>query len=152
LQEKTPLLNRLTKAYHLDDQIRFPPDYCDKMLDVEAAVGAEQLKKYPEIIQHRRKLAHWYDKNLERRDGWVFPPIQNGATYSHYVVRVPDRKSVIAEFASQGLHLGELIQYSIPNLGVYKGLNQDCFNASIASKATINFPLQVYDLEDQSDR
>jgi len=152
LQEKTPLLNRLTKAYHLDDQIRFPPDYCDKMLDVEAAVGAEQLKKYPEIIQHRRKLAHWYDKNLERRDGWVFPPLQRGATYSHYVVRVPDRKSVIAEFASQGLHLGELIQYSIPNLGVYKGLNQDCFNASIASKATINFPLQVYDLEDQSDR
>lgn len=95
LQEKTPLLNRFTKAYHLDDQIHFPPDYLDAMLDVEAAVGLEQLKKYSQIIAHRRKMAKWYDKNLSRKQGWVFPPIVEGATYSHYVVRVPDRQAVV---------------------------------------------------------
>ncbi|ASC70818.1 Hypothetical Protein XM38_017650 [Halomicronema hongdechloris C2206] len=139
LQEKTPLLNRLTKAYHLDDQIRFPPDYCDKMLNVEAAVGAEQLKKYPEIIEHRRRLAHWYDKYLERRDQWIFPPLYKGATYSHYVVRVPNRQSVITEFASQGLHLGELIQYSIPSLKSYSTQPSAYPNSKQASKTTINF-------------
>ena len=44
LQEKTPLLNRLTRSYHLDDRVAFPPDYLDRMTDVEAAVGIEQLQ------------------------------------------------------------------------------------------------------------
>ena len=66
LQNKTPLLNKLTKAYHLDEKIHFPPDYLDEMLDVEAAVGLVQLRKYPAIIERRRKKAEWYDRNLEK--------------------------------------------------------------------------------------
>lgn len=141
LQEKTPLLNRLTKAYHLDDQIHFPPDYLDQMLDVEAAVGLAQLKKYPQIIQRRRDNALWYDKNLERREGWVFPPLVEGATYSHYVVRVPDRESVLQEYAANGMHLGELIQYSIPELSSYEKLSLLGLNSVSARKATVNFPV-----------
>lgn len=142
IQEKTPLLNRLTKAYHLDDKIHFPPDYLDKMLEVEAAVGLEQLKKYPKIIEHRGERAKNYDQNLPRRDSWVFPPIVDGATYSHYVVRVPERKPVIDEWVSRGIQLGELIQYSIPLLPEYAG-NQpsQCDNSELASLRTINFPV-----------
>lgn len=143
MQEKTPLLNRFTKAYHLDDQIHFPPDYLDAMLDVEAAVGLEQLKKYSQIIAHRRKMAKWYDKNLSRKQGWVFPPIVEGATYSHYVVRVPDRQAVVQEYAAKGVHLGELIQYSIPDLPCYKFDMQirRFTSSSVAATSTINFPL-----------
>lgn len=45
LQEKTSLLNKLTKSYHLDRHTYFPPDAFESMHDVEAAVGLEQLKK-----------------------------------------------------------------------------------------------------------
>ena len=142
LQEKTPLLNRFTKTYHLDDKIHFPPDYLDQMLDVEAAVGLEQLKQYPKIIARRRANAAWYDQYLERRAGWIFPPIVEGATYSHYVVRVPDRASVVNEWAEKGVHLGELIQYSIPLLGEYnKNQPCDCPFSKRASQASINFPV-----------
>ena len=46
LQEKTPILNRLTKAYHLDEAIHFPPDFDTQMCNVEASVGLAQLAKY----------------------------------------------------------------------------------------------------------
>lgn len=139
LQEKTPLLNRFTKTYHLDDQIHFPPDTLDKMLDVEAAVGLEQLKKYPRIIQWRREMAKYYNQNLPRRKGWVFPPIVEDATYSHYVVRVPDRSVVLREYAKKGIHLGKLIQYSIPDLPGYKQPENHCQLAKVASTSTVNF-------------
>lgn len=141
LQERTPFLNRLTKSYHLDDRIHFPPDYLDKMLDVEATVGLVQLKKYPNIIENRRKMAKWYDINLGRRDGWEFPPIVEGATYSHYVVRVEDRNKLVNEFARKGVHLGELIQYSVPELPGYKSLNACCPNSKVFSNVTVNFPM-----------
>ena len=66
--------------------IRFTsPDYLDLMLDVEAAVGIEQLKKYDHIIEHRKLMARRYNHELACKVGWL-PPIINGTTYSHYVV------------------------------------------------------------------
>ena len=140
LQEKTSLLNKLTKSYHLDEKIHFPPDFKDKMLKCEAAVGLEQLKKYPHIINKRRNKAKTYDERLEKRPGWVFPPIIDGATYSHYTVRVPNRVEIINEFAEKKIQLGKLIQYSIPKLKCYR--NSDyCPISDSVSKQTINFPL-----------
>jgi len=141
LQKKTPLLNRLTKAYHLDDKIHFPPDFLDKMLDIEAAVGLEQLKRYPEIIERRRINAQWYDKNLERRADWVLPPIVEGATYSHYVVRVPDQESTVKEWEEKGVHLGKIIQYSIPHTKSYLLTSCQCDNSFKTSKDIVNFPI-----------
>ncbi len=142
LQEKTPLLNHFTKSYHLDDKVHFPADYQDRMLEVEAAVGLAQLKRYNAIIASRRANAAWYDKNLPKRPGWIFPPQVEGATYSHYVLRVPERKPVMDEWASQGIQLGELIQYSIPLLPEYASKHlSKCNNSEIASYRTINFPV-----------
>lgn len=142
LQEKTPFLNRFTKSYHLDDKIHFPPDYLERMIDVEAAVGLEQLKRYPKIIARRRANAAWYDQHWVRGTGWIFPPILEGATYSHYVVRVPNRQKVVHEWAEEGVHLGELIQYSIPLLGGYINKNAvECPLSEKASKTTVNMPI-----------
>ena len=143
LQEKTPLLNRLTKSYHLDDRIHFPPDYLDRMLSVEAAVGLEQLKKYPRIVQRRRDNAKYYDQHLPRSEDWVYPPVVDGATFSHYVVLVPDKAVVIEKMAREGVHLGELIQYSIPNTKPYNEASSDCPQSLIASNNVVNFPVTV---------
>lgn len=142
LQEKTSILNQFTKAYHLDDRIHFPPDYLDRMSNVEAAVGLMQLRRYSQIIRLRRSKALFYNQHLTRRDGWHFPPIIEGATYSHYVVRVPSRSDVISEYAAKGVHLGELIQYSIPDLSCYSSLsNYRCFHSSKVSQQVVNFPV-----------
>ena len=109
------------------------------MTDFEASIGLAQLRKYKDIIDRRVDMAQWYDQNLQRRDGWIFPPLISGATYSHYVVRVPNREHIIKEFEKKGLNLGELIQYSIPELKCYKSLGFDCQNALIASRETVNF-------------
>jgi perosamine synthetase len=144
LQEKTPLLDKFTKAYHLDDKIHFPPDCLDRMLNVEAAVGLLQLNRYDEIVTRRRTNAAWYNAHLQRREGWHFPPLREGATYSHYVVRVPERKSVLDEWAAKGVHIGELIQYSIPLLPEYTKRDGDaCPRSAEASLQTINLPVTV---------
>ena len=143
LQEKTPLLDRLTKAYHLDDKIHFPPDYLDRMLPIEARVGMEQLKKYPEIINKRREAAHYYDQNLTEQNGWVKPHIVEGATYSHYVVCVSDRQKVMQAAAKQGVQLGQLIEYCIPHMAAYKlfVLGLQSINSLHCSIRTINLPI-----------
>ena len=144
LQENTRMLDRFSKAYHLDEKIHFPPDYLDRMLPIEASVGLIQIKKYPTIINNRRKVAEYYDKNLSNKKGWIKPPLQEGATYSHYVVRVPDRDACIKEMAAKGVHLGELIQYSVPNLSPYLSFEGSFPNAFLASKTTINLPVDQY--------
>ena len=125
LQSKTPFLNKLTKAYHLDNKIHFPPDYKDKMLDVEASVGLLQLGRYDKIIRDRRRIAEDYNNKLEIRTGWVLPPIVEGATYSHYTIRVPNREEIKKEYLKKGEEIRELIQYSVPNLDCYNIHNVD---------------------------
>lgn len=142
LQEKTPLLDHFIKSFHLDGKIHFPPDYKDLMMDVEASVGLAQLKRYDKIIERRRANAHWYSKHLPRHKGWTYPPLVEGATYSHYTIMVPDRKQVIDHWASQGIQMGELIQYSIPLLPEYTNNQKLKFiNSEIASRHTINAPV-----------
>jgi len=44
-----------------------------RMTDVQAAVGIEQMKKLPWIVDRRRELADGYGQRLERID-WIGPP------------------------------------------------------------------------------
>ena len=147
LQERTKFLNKFTKSYHLDEKIHFPPDHLEKMCDVEAAVGLIQLKRYSTIISERRANADWYDQNLARRPDWIFPKIVDGATYSHYVVLVPNRSVVLQDWAKKKVHLGELIQYSIPSLSCYREEQTTTYPRSVlASKMAINFPISGVDV------
>ena len=52
-------------------------------------------------LKKEGKKALCYDKDLERRDEWKFPPVVPGATYSHYTIRVPNRKKVVDEFSKR---------------------------------------------------
>lgn len=143
LQEETPLLDHLTKAYHLDEKIHFPPDYLDQMLDVEAQVGLAQLRKYPEIVRKRQENARYYHENLPPILEWELPPLVDGATYSHYVVRVPDRVSVLKALQAEGIQLGQLIEYSVPHMLPYRhyAKAQHFPNSLLCSRHTINLPI-----------
>jgi dTDP-4-amino-4,6-dideoxygalactose transaminase len=142
LQRHSAILDRFTKAYHLDDQIRFPPDAFDRMLPVEARVGLVQLAKYGEIERRRVETARRHDALLRGRVAGMLPPLRDGATYSHYVIRVPDRDALIAAAAERGVELGELIEYSIPHLQSYREHAQgDCPVSLLCSKSMINLPV-----------
>jgi perosamine synthetase len=144
LQDKTTILNKFTKAYHLDDKIHFPPDYMDLMIPVEARVGLEQLKKYDEIISTHRTNAKKYNTMFKNRVGWELPPIVEGATCSHYVVRVNERNEVLKEYLSKGIELGQIIEYSIPHLAVYSKWDEnDCKNSFYCTGKMINLPLNM---------
>lgn len=143
LQESTPFLNRLTKAFHLDEEIRFPPDYLDCMLPSEAEVGIAQLGKYDAIVHRRRQIARSYHENLKVPDEWVLPPWVAGATYSHYAIRVPEREPIIDKLASHGIQAGRVIEYSIPHLKGYRSFaaGSDFPNAYLCSQSMINLPV-----------
>jgi dTDP-4-amino-4,6-dideoxygalactose transaminase len=143
LEEETSLLDRLTKAYHLDEKIHFPPDHLDQMLDVEARVGLVQLRKYPEIVRQRQANAFTYDQHLRGTPSLGLPPLVEGATYSHYVLRVPNRKAVIGAMKARGIQLGQLIEYSIPHMEAYASYvsERSSFPESLRfSQTTINLP------------
>ena len=142
LASRTHLLDRWVTAYHLDDDIAFPPDHAEAMTRIGATIGIEQLRRYDEIVARRRRNAERYDRELVV-DG-VKAPLIDGATYSHYVVRVDDRAATVELWRRRGVQLGELIQYSIPHLRSYLGPNVAGFENSLeASGHLVNFPVDL---------
>ena len=143
IQEKTPFLNRLTKAYHLDDKIHFPPDYLDQMTDIEALVGLEQLKKYEAVRSKRIEIAKKYFDEIHITNKWVLPPEIDGATYSHFVIRTDMRDRLLKSFTSQGIQIGQLIEYSMPHHPSYKkyAVEKPFPNSFLCSNSMINLPI-----------
>lgn len=143
LQNETPLLDTLTKAYHLDEKIHFPPDSTDLLSGVEAEVGRRQLQKYEGIVARRREAASRYHELLSPSGMFELPPLVDGATYSHYVIRVSDRGSFMKEMARRGVQLGQLIEYSVPHMQAYHAyVDPSRFpNSLLASRHTINLPI-----------
>ena len=142
LASRTRLLDRWVSAYHLDDEIAFPPDHGVAMTRIGATIGIEQLERYDAIIARRRRNAELYDRELII-DG-VKAPLVDGATYSHYVVRVEDRAATVRRWRQGGVQLGELIQYSVPHLRSYLGPGAPGFANSLhASRHLVNIPVDV---------
>lgn len=142
LQYRTSVLDRLTKAYHLDEEVRFPPDANEPMLPIEARVGLAQLQKYDWMIARRRAHAMRYDAGLKGVPGWTLPPPVEGATYSHYPVRVPDRIAAVDHFARHGVHLGEVVEYSVAHLRAYtKYAGREFPNSLYCSEHMVNLPI-----------
>ena len=140
LQIKTNLLNTFTDAYHLDNKIHFPPDYIEKMSNLEGKVGLVQLAKYDDIKSRRLSNVMSLHKKLNENKDFKKPEIVNGATFSHYPVRVGNREEVVQKYIQQGVEVGILIQYSIPDLKCYEACGEYP-NANYASQHMINLPI-----------
>lgn len=142
LQHSTPVLDRLTRAYHLDDLCRFPPDAFSCMTDVEAAVGRVQLQRYADIVHHRRGLAARYHAALLGTPGLELPVLAPGSTWSHYAVRVLDRAIMCDAARKLGVELGTLIDYSVPERPEYRATAAGAWPvAHRLSETTINLPI-----------
>jgi perosamine synthetase len=79
-----------------------------RMTDIQAAIGREQLKRIPEAIVERRKLAASYDELLENVPGLVSPqePEWAHTNWQSYCVRLPedaDQRNVMQEMLDEGV-------------------------------------------------
>jgi perosamine synthetase len=76
--------------------------YNYRMTDIQAAVGREQLKRMPEIISQRRRLAARYRQLLSQIDGLAVPcePAWARTNWQSYSVRLPHGVDQLAAMQS----------------------------------------------------
>lgn len=143
--ERSNLLDRFVKYYD-EALIDMPEDHLAAMTGVEAAVGCVQVKRYPDLIEQRRRNAAFYNEHLQGIPQLQLPPLVAGATYSHFTVLVPDREALLASAIRRGVQLGELIEYCIPEMEAYRDRSGSQFDYSVASsfaQRSVNLPLAV---------
>jgi perosamine synthetase len=139
LQKKTKVLKRLTDDHHLDEKISFPHDYNTLLCDLEAKVGLNQLSKYNQIKYKKIEISKFYSNILKKNKKIKILKFNTNNTYSHFPVIVKNKSKIMKIFEKEGIEIGEVIQYSIPNLKPYKNLKR-CKNSSFLSKHVINLP------------
>ena len=139
LQKKTKILKRLTDEHHLDEKISFPNDYNTLMCDLEAKVGLNQLLKYNQIKSQKIAISKFYSNILKKNKKIKILKFNPNNTYSHYPVIVKNKSKVFKIFEKEGVEIGEIIQYSIPDLKPYKKLKR-YKKSSFLSKHVINLP------------
>lgn len=140
--ERLGVLNRFVKYYD-DSIIDFPEDWDINITAPEARVGIVQCKRYPNIIANRKRNAALYHELLKNVPNITLPPQEKGATYSHFTILVNERERFIKQALQHGIQLGELIEYSIPEMRAYKNRSgyRDCPVARYLSKHSVNIPV-----------
>lgn len=144
--ERLGVLNRFVRYYD-ESLIAMPEDYLDSMTSTEGWVGAAQVTRYQDLIRTRREIAAYYDRELSGIGALRLPPLVEGATYSHYVPRTQEREALLAAALREGVQLGRLIEYSIPEMPAYRdrpgSRNRDFPHARAFSRTTVNLPLSA---------
>lgn len=116
--ERLGLLNKFVKYYD-ETIIDLPDDAFEEMCGIEARVGKIQCGRYQDIIEHRRNLARIYREGLTGIGDLILPPSHPGATYSHFVIRTQRAGELKTHCLNNGVQLGELIDYEIPDMPSY---------------------------------
>lgn len=127
--------------YYNESQISFPKDWDELPCSIEAKVGLIQLKKYDFIVEKRISNANKWMGLLKNEDIKFLKTIK-GTTFSHCVGLVEDREKWKEKWRKKGIQLGEIIEYSIPEMSAYKKYKKKDFPiANYYRKRTVNFPI-----------
>ena len=141
LLQKTGAIDRFVKYYN-DDEIDMPSDYLTGLTEFEALIGSRQCELYDDVVSHRRSIANQYYQGLKNSQGIILPSPVTGHTYSHYTIIVENSEQLIIELSREGIELGNLIEYSIPNLSTYKDhIFYDNGNSKKFIGKTVNLPV-----------
>ena len=82
--------------------------YNYRMTDIQAAIGREQLKRLPVVIERRRQLAKRYEERLQSIDGIIVPrePRWARTNWQSYAIRVGawiDQRGVMQKMLDAGV-------------------------------------------------
>lgn len=92
--------------------------YNFRLGEIESAIGIEQLKKLPHIIQTRQSLAQQLTQGLQNLKGLTTPYIHPKCTHVYYVFALIfnaqeagcSRADVIAALSAEGIHISDCYQ------------------------------------------
>lgn len=110
---------------------------------VQAAVGLSQLNHVTSDIKKREEISTFYTKQLNNIEHIVLPPMITGSTYSHYTIRVKNRKSFEQFMYKNGVQVNKVFDYSIPHIPVfhqYVKPKERFDKAFIAGTQNVNLP------------
>jgi dTDP-4-amino-4,6-dideoxygalactose transaminase len=151
----------------LSDEVRHQaneilyPDYVDagfnyRMTDIQAAVGVEQVKKLPYILERRRRLAGEYNRLLSEleRDEYVALPRETAGclhSYQSYVILLRERSLMERNEVSNELQRRGIATrkgtYHVPGTRFYRetfGFKRGDFpNSEFADERSLALPLFV---------
>lgn len=133
-------------TYYDETLIDMPADHLIQIGRAEASVGVVQCTSYDGIVRHRQDIAAIYDVALRPVFGDALPPLIDGATYSHYVLRVPDPMRLTVAALKRGVELGRVIDYCIPDMPAYRDITagQGSFDETRRLNASVvNVPVWV---------
>jgi perosamine synthetase len=142
---QTGLIDRFIRYYD-EQQIDMPVDYLRGLGRAEGSLGVRQIASYGEIISRRRRIAAYYDAELAEIFPQSRPPLVDGATYSHYVLRVRDPDQLCSVALKHGIELGRVIDYCIPDMPAYREISagQGPFDETRKlNAAVVNLPIWV---------
>lgn len=142
LGRKTPLLDGQLKYYD-EHSIELPEDAGTGMCATQARVGTVQMRRLADMTRRRRAQARAYDEGLAGIEGLELPAADEGASYSHYTVRVADRSPFLASLAADGIQAGTLFDYVVPHLAAYEAYRGDSLfpRAEALASRAVNLPL-----------
>jgi perosamine synthetase len=137
------LLDRFTQ-YYSEDVIDMPSDYLSGLTNVEARVGLAQVSRLESFVSARRAYANHYRQHLADLPAlsWIHAP--PGSSFSHIAARVAAKHKVMADAIARGVQLGEIIEYSVPEMKAYREMSagQGPFPVSgQLARQTINLPV-----------
>jgi len=140
-ERKTSLLNSLVKYYD-ENKINMPKNFMENMPKISIRLGITQLEKYDKIKRKRIENAAYYYEKLKNIAGITLPVPINGATYSHFVIKVENREKTLKAMRKRGVQLGQIIEYAIPYMKAYGRYKTGEFPVSLdCSKRLVNLPV-----------
>jgi dTDP-4-amino-4,6-dideoxygalactose transaminase len=128
--------------------------YNYRMTDIQAAVGREQLKRVPEVVQIRRKLAARYDELLANNFGIVTPvePARARSNWQSYSVTLPthcDQRSVMQVMLDAGIATRRGIMCAHREGGYKNGRPWNLPHSEAAQDRRIVLPLYTQMTDDE---
>lgn len=143
---------------HKADEVIYP-DYVMvgfnyRMTDIQAAVGVEQMKKLPYILEERRRIAFQYNElltQLERDEYLVLPHFMDGFVHSYqsYVILLSEKLQGKRDELSNGMQERGVATrkgtYHVPGTQFYRetfGINEGDFpNSERADERSLALPM-----------
>jgi dTDP-4-amino-4,6-dideoxygalactose transaminase len=118
---------------HKSDEVVYPDfellGFNYRMTDIQAAIGVEQMKKLPYMLEERRRIAHRYNdllSDLEKEEYLLLPPQRDGFVHSYqsYVIFLKDKVRIGRDTLSNELQKRGIATrkgtYHVPGIKCYR--------------------------------
>jgi dTDP-4-amino-4,6-dideoxygalactose transaminase len=118
---------------HKSDEVVYPDfellGFNYRMTDIQAAIGVEQMKKLPYMLEERRRIADRYNdllSDLEKEEYLLLPPKRDGFVHSYqsYVILLMDKVRIARDRLSNELQKRGIATrkgtYHVPGIKCYR--------------------------------